>query len=205
MIQNKYGTPIKIIGLTGSIASGKTLITDYLRSKGAFVLCADEVSREVVLPGKPGYKAIIKEFGKAYLRGDGSLDRKKLADRVFSDHTALEKLNQTLHPIIKQAVMERLADATVKTAVISAPLLIEAGWQGWMDEVWLVVAADGLRLERLMKRDGLSKEEAYARMKAQMPQAEKKTYADAIIENSGDTGETLNIVSELWEKAGIKE
>jgi dephospho-CoA kinase len=204
MIQNKNGKPIKTIGLTGSIASGKTLITDYLRSKGAFVICADEVSREVVLPGKPGFKAIVKAFGGEYLLDDGSLDRKKLASRVFHDSAALEKLGRILHPVIKQAVLEGLRDAAVKTAIISAPLLIEAGWQDWMDEVWLVVADDGLRLDRIMKRDGLSKEEAAARMQAQMPQSEKKAYADVIIENSGELGYTLKQVNVLWEKANIK-
>lgn len=200
MIQNKDGQTIRIIGLTGSIASGKTQVTDFLRKKGAYVICADELSREVVLPGQAGHRSIIQAFGKEYLNMDGSLDRRKLADRVFHDSEALKELNLILHPIIKQAVMEKLKTCHERTAIISAPLLIEAGWTDWMDEVWLVEAEDEQRLQRLMTRDKLSKQDAEARMQTQMSQEEKKKYAHIIIDNSGRLEDTLIYVAKLWAK-----
>ncbi len=194
---------MKVIGLTGSIASGKTQVTDLLRSKGAFVICADELSREAVLPGMEGYRSIVETFGREFLNADGTLDRRKLAGHVFHDDAARTKLEQILHPIIKKAVIEKLTASGERIAVVSAPLLIEAGWGDWMDELWLVVAEDGQRLQRLMKRDGLSEKDAKARMKAQMPQEEKKKHAHVLIDNSGRIEDTLNLADRLWKRINL--
>ncbi|MDP2892049.1 MAG: dephospho-CoA kinase, partial [Bacillota bacterium] len=175
---------MKIIGLTGSIGAGKSTITQYLAEKGAYIICADKIARDVVRPGTPGHKAVKKEFGDEYFLPDGQLDRKKLGKRVFSDPAALAKLNAILHPLIAGAIAERIKRCRKRAVVVSAALLIEAGWDSMADEVWLVRTDDAVRLERLVENKGMSRQEALSIMHAQMPQEEKKKHARIVIDNS---------------------
>jgi dephospho-CoA kinase len=188
---------MKLIGITGGIASGKSAVTDYLRGKGCYVICADEVSREVVKKGGAGYRAVKDAFGDSFFMPEGELDRRKLGAHVFSNPPEREKLNRILHPVILTTIMSEAKDSGCDIVFIDAPLLIETGMQNEMDAVWLVTAGEETRLKRIMERDGLSPEEARSRIKSQLPDEEKKKYADAVIDNSGALQNTMEQVQAL--------
>lgn len=191
-----------IIGLTGNIASGKSAVSEILRSLGAAVIDADKVAREVVEPGMPGWQQIISCFGRDVLRADDTLDREKLGRRVFADPEELGKLNAITHPLIFamiQARLTQLASAdNVKAALIDAPLLIETGLHRTVDELWVVAVEPDIQLKRVMERDHLTREEALARIAAQMPQMDKRQLADIVIENNGTLQQLRVSVENLW-------
>lgn len=187
---------MRLIGLTGGIASGKSTVTQILRKAGYKVICADEVSREVCKKGNAGYFAIQKEFGLGFFDIEGELDRKKLGAYVFSNKEALKKLNMLLHPIILQAIKEKARD-TEGVCFVDAALLIETGLYKDMDELWLVTADEKIRLERLINRDGLTAEEAKMRFSVQMADHERKKYSKRIIDNSGSLEDTAKQVEKL--------
>jgi dephospho-CoA kinase len=194
---------VKKIGLTGGIGSGKSAVTDYLLERGRRVIDADALAREVVAVGSEGLAAVAARFGKSILLSDGSLDRKGLAAVVFSDDDARADLNALLHGRIGRAIEEGLAryrEAGERACFVSAPLLIEAGMQKGCDAVWLVDADDEERARRVMRRDGMSLEEARARIKAQMPSSEKAKYASETIDNSGAISDLRRAVDALLEK-----
>lgn len=186
-----------LIGLTGGIASGKSLAAKALKELGAHVLSADEASRQAVEPGSPGLMAVAAEFGRDMLTPEGSLDRRKLGELVFREEAARLRLNAVLHPLIKQILSHEagriLAVEPGAIVVLEAPLLIEAGWQDMVDRVWLVTAPEGERIRRIMARDGLTEEEAALRIAAQMRDEERAAYAHEIIDNHGSP-------RELWER-----
>lgn len=191
-----------VIGLTGGIASGKSLVAGFLRELGAAVIDADELSRQLVEPGLPAWQEIKRHFGAAILDERGYLDRKKLAGMIFQDQLAREKLNGIIHPRVIAATKTMIAaykkEKAVPAVVVDAPLLIEAGMASLADEVWVVVLPKEKQLERLMKRDKLSREEAEKRINSQMPISEKLRYADRVIDNSGTVEKTLEQVSLAW-------
>ncbi len=193
-----------VIGLTGNIGSGKSSVARMLKQMGAKVIDTDQVAREVVAPGTRGLKRIIEQFGPEMLNPDGTLNRSRMAQLVFSNPGALARLNAIVHPEIKDIVFRAVADyRTNKYApllVIEAPLLIETGMHKDMDEVWLVTINPQAQLTRIMQRDGISAEQARRRISAQMPQEEKKAYAHRIIDNSGPPEETLHQVRQIWHK-----
>lgn len=198
-----------VIGLTGSIASGKSMVSSILEDLGAKIIDADKIARKVVLPGTEGLKLVISEFGGDIIDNTGALDRRKLGEYVFSDEDKLKKLNEILHPLILTKINRELNElkqnGTVHAAVLDAPLLIECGLHKVVDEVWLVIADDVLRLQRLMKRDGLNEQQARARMLSQLPQEEKLRYADIIIENNGKLNHLRKKVKQLYkERMGNK-
>jgi dephospho-CoA kinase len=193
---------MKVIGLTGGIASGKSLVAGILERDGAVVVDADQLAREAVIPGAPSYKAIIKEFGATILNPDGTIDRKALGAIVFADTTARKRLEQITHPAIKKLAEKRLAEERRKgTAVLfyMAPLLIETEAISSVDEVWIVYLDEKTQLERLIKRDGIDKKGALLKIKAQMTIAEKLKFGKIIIDNSGPVEKTEKQVRELWE------
>lgn len=182
-----------VIGLTGSMAAGKSTVARHLAKLGAYVADADQAARQVVLPGTAGLQALTERFGLGILRPDGALDRLALSTIAFGDAAALTDLNAITHPRIRVLLEAELAEARAggaQAAVLDAALLLEARWQDLCDEVWLVTAPVEARLNRAMARDGLSREAAQARMTTQMPEEEKRALADVILENGGSI-ETL--------------
>ena len=178
---------MKVIAVTGGIGCGKTAVTEYLTSRKYIVIDADQTAREAVLPGAGGLKALTDHFGESILHEDGSLNRKLLADMVFSDSNKRKALNGILHERIIDIINRQIADylkAGLDIVFISAPLLIETGMHVIADEVWLVGADVDIRINRVMNRDGLTKAEVIKRMDSQMNTMEKKDYAHVYIDNS---------------------
>lgn len=193
-----------VIGLTGGIAGGKSTVAAILKDLGAKVIDTDQVAREVVLPGEPAYRDIVAAFGKGIVLPDGQLNRKALGRIVFRDAAARELLNAITHPRIRARVEARLEDLKRTdpgaVVVIEAPLLIEAGMDDMVDAVWVVTAPEGVRLKRLMERDGLSLQEARNRLQAQMEEGERLRYATKIITTGGDFEATRASVLAAWQE-----
>jgi dephospho-CoA kinase len=195
--------PMKVVGLTGGIASGKSFVAEILTSYGAVIIDADTLSREVVEPGEPAYHAVIRTFGEGILRADGSLDRKALGKIVFSDAAARRVLEEIIHPAVAERAARRLAEERLKgTPVVFyvVPLLFEVGLASMMNEIWVVSVDGEAQLARLMKRDGIDREEALRKVAAQMPMDEKVARAGVVIDNSGTPDETERRVGGEWEK-----
>jgi|ERR1043165_1051357 dephospho-CoA kinase len=190
------------VGLTGSIAVGKSFVLGVLRELGARTVDADQIARECVEPGTPGLTAVVKEFGAGVLNPDGLLDRAKLGAVVFAEETKREKLNSILHPFIitrQDEIMRQWEIETPKAiAVVDAALMIESGGYQRFDKLIVVHCEPEIQIQRLMKRNTLSREEAERRVKAQMPQEEKMKYADYLIDTSEDFQNTRKQVEELW-------
>jgi len=195
---------MKTIGLTGGIATGKSTVSAMLRELGAIILDADVIGRELMAPGQPAWEKVRERFGNEYLMPDGQIDRQKLGRLVFSDSSALKDLNDITHPLIKEYVgkeLERLRKEGFQgIVVIDAALLFEAGWADIVDEVWVVTADSQTQIERLMKRNHYSREEAINRINSQMSQEEKVAKADKVIDNSSSIDDTLRQVKALWQE-----
>ncbi len=178
-----------IIGLTGSIGSGKSTVSKRLASLGARVLDADAVSRALTRPGGEALPAIFAAFGPDVIDERGALDRRALAKIVFSDAAAREKLNAILHPMVRAHMQKetlRIQHEDKRALIVwDVPLLIEAGWHEACDEVWLVLALEALRIARVSSRDNAAPDEVRARILAQMGDEQKARFADEIIENNG--------------------
>lgn len=184
-----------VIGLTGGIASGKSTVSKELRELGLPVFDADESSRLAVKKGSRGLKLVVEAFGEAYLTEDGEMNRPKIAELVFKDKEALHTLEAIIHKVVWQEAEEFLAANNDKKAVVlDVPLLIECGWHMKVDQVWLVAVNRETQIVRAMARSGMTREEVVARIKAQMSLEEKVTYADFVIDNSGDLEKTLKLV-----------
>ena len=181
------------IGLTGGIASGKSTVLTYFKDKGIPYIDADIVAREVVEPGTEGLQAIVDAFGLNVLHDDGTLNREALGAIVFHNEEKRLQLNSCLKEYIRNRIMELTANYEVQDTpvlIYDIPLLIEGEWYTMMDEVWLVYVNEPIQIERLMSRNGLTKEDAIARIKSQMRLDDKRSYADVIIDNNG-TSQTL--------------
>ena len=182
------------VGLTGSIAVGKSFVLGVLRELGCWVLDADRVAREVVAPGTAGLERIVEEFGGDILQSDGSLDRARLGSIVFADEQKRLLLNSIVHPLVFDSqdrwLKEKEAEDPCGIAVVDAALMIESGGYKRFDKLIVVWCEAELQLQRLMSREGMTKEDAERRIASQMPQAEKKKYADFLIDTSGDYDST---------------
>ena len=176
------------VGLTGSIAVGKTFVCEILRELGAFVLDADLTAREVVAPGTRGWQLIVDNFGAEVLQSDDTINRAKLGAIVFADESQRQLLNSIVHPLVIEAQNEWLSaierDAPDAIAVIDAALMIESGGYTRFEKLIVVWCEPEVQIERLMKRNGLTREEALQRIAAQMPQEEKKRFADFLIDTT---------------------
>ena len=190
------------VGLTGSIAVGKSFVLGVLKELGCHVLDADEVAREVVRPGTAGLQAVVEAFGKEILESDGTLDRSMLGAIVFTDADKRKQLNSILHPFIIAAQDEELAGLERKDpegiAVVDAALMIESGGYRRFDKLIVVYCEPDVQLQRLVKRDQLSLEDAQRRISSQMPQEEKKSYADFLIDTSGSFESTRQQVEDVF-------
>ncbi len=190
-----------ILGITGSIASGKSLVAELLRKRGAAVLSADQLARELVEPGSPLLDELVLLFGVRILAADGALDRKSLGHLVFTDEAARQRLNGLLHPAIAQLSAQRLASlAKSGTALVvyEAPLLFEAGAEKRVDKVLVVTVDPEVQLQRLVQRDNLSLSAAHQRISTQMAQSKKATRADYLIDNSGSLADLEQKLDRLW-------
>ena len=176
------------VGLTGSIAVGKSFVLGVLAELGCQVLNADVTAREVVAPGSPGLQLVVEAFGKEILTADGNLDRSKLGEIVFADEQKRLRLNSILHPFVIAAQDERMrkweSDDPKGIAVIDAALMIESGGYRRFDKLIVVHCRPEVQLQRLMSRDGLDRGQAEQRIAAQMAQEEKKKFADFLIDTS---------------------
>ena len=190
------------VGLTGSIAVGKTFVLGVLSELGCHVIDADVVARQVALPGSPGLKAVIDAFGEEVLKSDGSLNRARLGEIVFADEAKRQQLNSILHPFIIAAQDAQLRELELQDpkgiVVVDAALMIESGGYKRFDKLIVVHCRPEVQLQRLMRRNKLSREEAEQRIATQMPQEEKKRYADYLIDTSGDFAETRRQTEDVY-------
>ncbi|NLA46311.1 MAG: dephospho-CoA kinase [Firmicutes bacterium] len=197
-----------IIGLTGGIASGKSTVARMLEEKGALLLDADFIAREVVLPGKPAWREIRDWLGPSITGPGGAIDRARLGKLIFSDPAARERLNGIVHPRVMETFITRTEEIRRRhpdaVVVYDVPLLIEAKMDRMVDLVVLVYAAEEIQLARLQSRDKLTAAEALSRLRAQMPLAEKRAYADVIIDNSGSLAETRRQLESFWKNLRLR-
>ena len=189
----------KIIGITGGIASGKSTVTNFLRQKGFEVVDADAVVHQLQKPGGRLYRILVDHFGEEVLIDNGELNRPILASRIFSDLEELEWSKETQGQIIREE-LGSLRDKLSKTEDVffmDIPLLFEQEYASWFDETWLVYVSRDTQLDRLMKRDYLTIEEAQARLDSQWPLEEKKRLASHILDNNGSREQLLSQVASL--------
>ncbi len=195
--------PIRVIGLTGGIATGKSSIALFFKERGIPVIDADQLARDAVLPGTPALERIISLFGQEVTTGDGQLDRKRLSAQVFSHPEKRRQLEEIIHPEIRRRAEELIAlaaEAGHRRLIYMAPLLIEAGATGRVDTVWVVTARPEIQLERLMRRDNISRETAQRMIDSQMPISEKESYGSVVIDNSGTEAETRLVLETVLAK-----
>ncbi len=191
-----------LLGLTGGIASGKSTVSSRLRTLGAFVVDADAISRELAAPGGQYLSRLREGFGSEILNDDGTLNRSALADFIFTDPAKRRLLDSISHPEIIRRMWEAANDALKRNAdcvvVMDAPLLIETGMHRHMDWVWVVTAPMDMRISRLMLRDGLTPEQAKARLESQINDPGRLRYATSELKNSGSTNDLVKLVDALW-------
>jgi dephospho-CoA kinase len=201
---------VRLFGLTGGIASGKSVVAARLRARGVPVIDADELAREVVAPGTEGLADVVRAFGREVLQTDGALDRKAVARVVFADEAKRRALNAITHPRITALTLERSAELARKgepLACYEAALIVENGLADAFRPLVVVSAPEGVQIARSVARDGASEEDARARIRAQMPLEEKARVADVVIENTGSL-EDLRwkadvALDEVCAKAGV--
>ena len=194
---------MRIIGLTGGIASGKSTVAAVLEKLGAVIIDADLLAREVVAPGEPAYQALVEAFGTEILNADRTINREFLGRLVFADPEARRRLESITHPAIGRRAEERLADlgrSGTPVVFYMAPLLIEAGVTSRVDEIWVVYVDSETQVKRLMERDGSTRADALRKIATQMPIDEKKKFGKVVIDNRGTPEETEQQVREIWER-----
>lgn len=199
-----------LVGLTGGIGTGKSRASDLLRELGAAVECSDLIVREVQAPGGPGLAAIVDTFGSQFLTPDGELDRAKLGALVFNDPEARTRLNLLIHPLVTGEMQRRAEQhraAGMPVIVLDIPLLLEGKKAGRgtgavlpFDLVLLIYATEEQQVRRVMERDGLSHDEALARVRSQLPIEEKRSLADIVVDNTGHWHAAEKELRELYER-----
>ncbi len=191
-----------VIGLTGGIGTGKSVVAETLREQGAEILNADLVGHEAYLPGTPVYDDIVAEFGRDVVAEDGTIDRKKLGSIVFSSPDKLARLNAITHPRMKEMMREKLAEAErvgTRIAVLEAALLFDAGWDDLTNEVWVTVVDAETAAQRASERSGIPVEQVLERIqKAQMASDERIRRSDVVIDTSGTLEDTRRRTIEAW-------
>ena len=192
------------MGLTGGIASGKSVVAARLAEHGAVVVDADRIAREVVEPGTPALRRIAEEFGSGVIAADGSLDRAALGAIVFADEGKRSILNSITHPAILELSQRRFAEAGAAdpdaVVVYDVPLLSEVRGKAEFDLVVVVSAPEEVRIERMVSLRGMSRAEAENRIRSQVPEAERRALADIIIESGGTLEETLAQADAVWDE-----
>jgi dephospho-CoA kinase len=189
--------PHLIVGLTGGIASGKSLVGAMFVKLGAPLVDTDQVARDVVAVGEPGLAAVAAEFGPAVLSPTGGLNRPLLRSLVFADEEKRRRLEAILHPLIRARTRAKLADLETPYALVAVPLLVETRFGELADRILVVDCPESLQLERLMRRDSIPKAEAVAMVRAQVDRATRLKAAHDVIDNSGTTDATRRQVDVL--------
>jgi dephospho-CoA kinase len=194
------------IGLTGGIACGKSTVALMLVNLGAILIDADQLAREVVMPGRPALRRIVDRFGPEVMLPDGTLHRKALGAIIFNEPSARKDLEAITHPLIRQAMWDQMQQAEEAypdtLVVVDVPLLYESKLQGYYQKVMVVYVPVKVQLQRLIERDGLSTEAAEQRLQAQMPIEQKKRLADIVIDNSGSLADTDKQIQMFWQRKG---
>lgn len=199
------GDGVLRVGLTGGIAAGKSVVARRLAALGARVVDHDLLAREVVATGTPGLAQVAEAFGPTVLTPDGGLDRSALAALVFSDPRARERLNATIHPLVRDAAAQEhraAVEGGARVVVHDIPLLVETGQAGHMDVLVVVDAPPELRVRRLVDDRGMTAEQAWARLAAQADDEERREVADVVLDGSGTAAELEAQVDRLWESWG---
>jgi dephospho-CoA kinase len=194
---------LKLIGLTGGAGSGKSTVSDMLSELGAVVIDADEAAHAVYEPGSPGFDAVVREFGEQYAR-DGRIDRARLGELIFRDESARRRLNAIVHPLVREWMAARTADAALRdedVVVQSVPLLFENGLERLYSTLVLVYVPEDVQLRRLVEGRGLNEDRARGMIAAQMPIDEKRKLAHHVIDNTGTVEATRKQVERLWEQS----
>lgn len=198
---------MKVIGITGNIASGKSTVARMFEALGARIIDADEIARIVVEPGAPAWEEIVSEFGRDILEPDGAINRKRLADIVFGDEAKRKRLNDITHPRIRERISELLREYEKEGALVvmvEAALIVErGGLKSLIDGLIVVTADEETQIERLIRDKGYKREEAVSRLRAQMPAREKMMHGDYIIDNSGSLEDTRARVKAVSEAIGF--
>lgn len=196
---------MKVIGLTGGTGSGKSTVAAYLEKKGCIIIDADKISRELTKPGGEALEPIRIRFGDDVFFEDGSLDRKKLGRIVFKDNAKLRSLEEITTDIVIKKTLEKVEQLKKKgfegSVILDAPLLFECGMKDCTDENWLVTCDLEKRIQRLIDRDGLSRESIMNRMANQLSDERKRMMADRVIENSGNLSELYSRIDRIIERA----
>ena len=196
-----------VIGLTGSIGTGKSEAARQLEILGASIISADQVGHEAYTPNTEAWEQVVAAFGDDILQDDKDIDRRKLGAIVFSDPSQLEKLNAIMHPRMARMVSDKievLRGQGVKVVVVEAALLFEAGWDSLVEEVWVTDTSEDIVVGRLKERNGLSEEEAKKRINSQMDRAERIERSDFVIDNSSDMAGLGIAIKELWDRRVAK-
>ncbi|MFP3916821.1 dephospho-CoA kinase [Lysinibacillus telephonicus] len=195
-----------IIGLTGSIASGKSTVANMLKEHGLPIVDADLVARLVVEPGTPTLKKIVAVFGEDILTEDGAMNRQKVGSIIFHDEEKRKALNAIIHPAIRQEMLrqrDEYLENGEKTVVMDIPLLFESKLQHFVEKILVVTVTEQTQLKRLMERNQLSEEEAKARISSQLPLKVKEQGADAVIYNNGTIEETKEQLEKILKKWNV--
>lgn len=196
----------QIIGITGGIASGKSSVSQYLKELGFTIVDADVASRAVVEPGEEAYLQVVKAFGEDLILSDGSIDRAKLGSIIFHDQEKRLLLNSIVHPAVRnwmRVETEKALATGAETVFMDIPLLFESKLTFMVEKTLLIYVDESVQLERLMNRNTLTKPDALARIRSQMPLKDKKALADAVVDNNGDIEETKKQVDEVLKKWNI--
>ncbi|GAB4349898.1 MAG: dephospho-CoA kinase [Immundisolibacter sp.] len=188
----------RVIGLTGGIAAGKSTASDFFRARGVPVVDADQVAREVVRPGSPGLAQVASAFGTEVLQADGSLDRRRLRERVFASPQQRRRLESILHPLIEQRIRERLAQIDAPYCILDCALLIEAPkLRALVERVLVIDVPVETQVARLMQRDGMSAVQCQAMLAAQASREQRLEGADDVVDNAGDVDHLLHQLERL--------
>ena len=189
-----------IIGLTGNIATGKSVVRKMLEHLGAYTIDADALAHRAIAKGAPGYQSVVETFGKWVVGADGQIDRARLGGLVFRDKEAMAKLEAIVHPLVSQAISLLIQRASQKVIVIEAIKLLESDLAAACDSLWVAYAPEAVQVERLVRKRNLSQEEALARIHAQGPQSEKIERAHVVIRNTGSYDELWKQVTTAWKQ-----
>lgn len=195
---------MKVIGLTGGIASGKSTAAQYFRKMGAPVIDVDAVAHRLMAPGGDNYDRIVSGFGREVLAADGTIDRRRLGARVFSDPKERRRLEELTHPAIRRAVEEQVESFRQSPGegcvFLDHPLLLEMGMEGLVDEVWVVACPPEAQRQRLAERDRLTPQAVEERLAAQMPTEQKTAKADRVLWNGGTYEDFLAQLDKVWKE-----
>ena len=189
-----------VIGLTGNIATGKSVVRRMLEHLGAYTIDADSLTHRAYAKGAPGYQQVLDKFGKWLLNREGEIDRQKLGNLVFSDAEAMRQLEEIVHPLVRQATELLIKRATQSVIVIEAIKLLEGDLRKMCDSIWVTNAPEVIQVERLMRKRGFSRDQAQDRIRAQSSQAQKVNMANIVITNTGSYDDLWKQVSEAWKE-----